>query len=266
MITQSFRLGELETRALFALEEAEASLITSTELARILKISGNRANKLAWQLAKKKRLIRIRRGVYLFAPLKAGPKGYWSEESLALVSQLLKGKPYYISFWTALNHYGLTEQIPRVTQVAVMQRQRSFERLGSKFEFIKLKRLGEWREEKIAGKSVKMATTEQLIIDCLSHPEYCGGMEEVCKALWEARKKIDWKKLEALASQSNDAVRRRLGFLLELLGLHSLEVRVKFAGWRWLDPSGTKQIKAKSSKWGLLLNLTEKQLTEWRES
>ena len=39
MVTKNFRFGELETRALFALEEAETSLITSSELAKILKIS-----------------------------------------------------------------------------------------------------------------------------------------------------------------------------------------------------------------------------------
>ena len=266
MRAQNIRFGELETKVLFSLEEAEAGLVTSSELAQILKIPGNRANKLAWQLARKNRLIRIRKGVYLFAPLKAGPKGNWSEESLALVSQLLKDEPYCISFWTAFNYHGLTEQVPLVTQAAVLHRRRSFLYLGSKLEFIKVKRLGEWQEEKIAGRTVKTATIEQSLIDGLSHPEYCGGMSEVCKALWEARKRIDKKKLEAMALNSKDAVRRRLGFLLELLGLPPLKIKCKFIGLRWLDSSGAKEVKEKSAKWGLLLNLTEKQLTYWKES
>jgi predicted transcriptional regulator of viral defense system len=265
MVTKNFRFGELETRALFALEKAEASLVTSTELAKILKISKNRANKLAWQLVRKKRFLRIRRGVFLFAPMKAGPKGHWSEEAFALLSQVMKDKPYRISFRTAMNYYGFTEQIPWITQVIVTQRRRSFEAVGTKYEFIKVDKLGEWQEENIAGKSVKMATREQLIIDCLAHPEYCGGMEEIAKALWNAKDELDWKELRDLALKSKDAVQRRFGYLLEVLKLPSFKLRRKPVGWRWLDPSSIKTIKGKSAIWGMLLNLTEKELTRWKE-
>ncbi|MFH1222027.1 MAG: type IV toxin-antitoxin system AbiEi family antitoxin [Candidatus Micrarchaeota archaeon] len=264
MVTRNFRFGELETRALFALEKAEASLVTSAELAKMLKISKNRANKLVWQLIRKKRLLRIRRGAFLFAPMKAGPRGQWSEEAFALLSQVMKDKPYYISFRTAMNYYGFTEQIPWITQVVVTQRRRSFEAVGTKYDFIKVDKLGEWQEENIAGKSVKMATREQLIIDCLAHPEYGGGLEEITKALWNARNELDWKKLRTLASKSKDAVRRRLGYLLEVLKLPSFKIK-KSSGWRWLDPSSIKTVKGKSAKWGLLLNLTEKELTKWKE-
>ncbi|MEK6979741.1 MAG: type IV toxin-antitoxin system AbiEi family antitoxin [Candidatus Micrarchaeota archaeon] len=264
MVTKNFRFGELETRALFALEEAETSLITSSELAKILKISKNRANKLAWQFVKKKRLLRIRRGTYLFAPLKAGPKGQWGEEAFALISQVLKDKPYYISFRTAMNYYGLTEQIPWITQVVVTQRRRSFEAVGTKYEFIKVDKIGEWQQENMTGRQVKIATKEQLIIDCLAHPEYCGGMGEISKALWNARDELDRKKLRGLALNSKDVVRRRLGYLFELLKLPSL-IKEEFAGWRWLDPSHIKDLKGRLVKWGLLINLTKKELTGWKD-
>ncbi|HIH22916.1 TPA: hypothetical protein HA238_04260 [Candidatus Micrarchaeota archaeon] len=265
MVTKNFRFGELETKALFVLEKAETSLITSVELAKMLKISKNRANKLAWQLVRKKRLLRIRRGTYLFAPLKAGPQGHWSEEAFALLSQVMKDKPYYISFRTAMNYYGFTEQIPWVAQVVVPQRRRSFEAVGTKYAFIKVDKLGEWQEENIAGKSVKMATIEQLIIDCLNHPEYGGGLEEIAKALWNARNELDWRKLRNLASKSKDVVRRRLGYLLEVLKLPSFKIKGKLTGWRWFDSSGVKIPKGKSAKWRLLLNLTKKELTKWKE-
>lgn len=266
MATQDVMMGRLEMRALFALEEAEAKVISAGQLAKLLKISSNRANKLAWQLTKKKRLIRIRKGFYLFAPLKAGSKGLWSEEALALASQLLKGKPYYIGFWTALNRYGMTEQIPWVTQVVVTKRLEAFEAIGTKYEFIKVGKLGEWQEEKIAGEKVRLATREQLILDCLAHPEYCGGIVEVAKALWNGRKEIDWKKLEAMVSSSKQAVAQRLGFLLETLGIRLLKIRQKPKGWRWLDTTRKKEAITKSQKWKLLINLDEKELVKWKES
>lgn len=264
IVTRNIRLGELETRALFVLEEAEATLVTSAQLAGLLNLSRNRANKLAWQLARKRRLIRIKKGIYLFAPMKAGPKGLWTENALTSVPKLMEGREYYIGFWSALNYYGLTEQISFTAQVVTTSRQHAFKALQTRFEFVQVRRLGAWQEEKIGGKIVRFATIEQLILDCLTLPEKSGGVKEACKAFWGARKRINWKKLEALAAKSSDAVRRRLGYLSDLLGVRRLK-RGKVVGWRWLDPSAPKKVLAKSAKWGLLLNVSEKELTEWKE-
>jgi predicted transcriptional regulator of viral defense system len=173
----------------------------------------------------------------------------------------MKGKEYYMSFWTALNHYGLTEQIPVTVQIVAKTQERSFKALQSSFEFTKVRKLGHWQEEKIGDKSIRFATMEQLICDCLTLPEKSGGVKEAAKALWNAREKINWKTIQTL--EVTDATWRRLGYLCELLGIKNIKVK-KFIGWRWLDPSSTKKIISKSKKWGLLLNISEKELTEWR--
>jgi predicted transcriptional regulator of viral defense system len=264
-IQRNVRFGELETRALFALEEAGTRFVTSAKLAALLRVSTGRANKLAWQLTRKRRLLRMKKGLFLFAPMRSGKEGLWTEHSLLLLPELMKSKEYYVGFWTALNHYGLTEQIPITVQVVCTSRQRNFEALQTRFLFFKARKLGEWREEKIGEKTVRFATIEQLMVDCLAYPENSGGLKEACKALWEARKKIDWVKLEQLASGSGDAVRRRLGYLSELLGLKKFKAD-GFTGWRWLDPSRTRKAVGRSDKWGLLLNVSEKALTDWRDS
>ncbi|MFH1224317.1 MAG: type IV toxin-antitoxin system AbiEi family antitoxin domain-containing protein [Candidatus Diapherotrites archaeon] len=261
---QKITFGEMELRALFALEEKEAGVITLAELAKRLKLSRVQAWKLASRLARKKRLIRLKRGIYLFAPMKAGPKGLWTENALASVPKLMGRNGYYVGFWAALNHYGFTEQIPYAVQIVAVRRHRAFEALQSRFEFVQVRRLGEWREEKIGGEIVRFATVEQLIIDCLALPENSGGIKEACKAIWEARERIGWKTLESLAAKSNDAVVRRLGYLSELLGIRKFKSKA-FVGWRWLDPTAPKKALARSVKWGLLLNVAEKELTEWRE-
>jgi predicted transcriptional regulator of viral defense system len=149
-------------------------------------------------------------------------------------------------------------------QIVTTNRQRAFSALQSRFEFVQVRRLGEWQEEEISGKKIRFATIEQLILDCLMFPEKSGGVKEACKAIWNAKKRIDWRKLEALALKSNDAARRRLGYISELLGIRKFKVK-RLVGWRWLDPSAPKKGLAKSLKFGLLLNVTEKELTEWRE-
>ncbi len=265
MRIQNIRFGKLETRALFALEEAEASMVKTADLARFLSIPLSQVRKVAWQLVKKKRLLRLKRGVYLFAPLKAGPKGEWSEHSFVLLAELMKGKPYYISFWSALNHYGLTEQIPVTVQVMVTRQQRNFQFGGTKYEFIHTRKLGEWREEIVAKRLVKIATKEQLLIDCLTHPQRCGGIEGVSKALWYAKEELDWNKLQTLAQQANHATQRRLAYLAEYWKL-PIKMTINPTGWRWLDPSNPKTIRGKSVKWGLLLNVEEQRLRQWMES
>jgi predicted transcriptional regulator of viral defense system len=254
----------MELDALFALEESEAGVLTLSDLARTMHLSQEQAWKLASRLVRKKRLIRLKRGIYLFAPMKAGRKGIWTEDSFATVPKLMEGKEYYIGFWSALSHYELTEQIPVTVQIVTTSRQRTLEALQTRFEFTQVRRLGEWQDERIGEKTVRIATIEQLVLDCLSLPEKSGGVKEACKALWSARKKLDWKKLEALASSSSDATRRRLGYLSELLGMRKLKPG-EIVGWRWLDPSAPKRVLNKSVKWGLLLNVTERELLEWRD-
>ena len=261
---QKIRLGNMELKALFAFEEKETGVITLAELVEKLKLTRIQAWKLASRLVRKKRLLRLKRGVYLFAPMKSGPKGLWTENALAIVPRLMNGKNYYVGFWAALNYYGLTEQIPFSVQIVTNSRQRNFEALQTRFEFIQVRCLGEWKEEKIGKEVVRFATMEQLILDCLALPEKSGGVKEACKALWNAKNRLDWKKFEAQASKSSDAVRRRLGYICELLGIRKLKPE-KIAGWRWLDPSTSKKAMAKSERWGLLLNVSEKELTEWRE-
>ncbi len=265
MVTQNIQFGSLETKLLFHLEEKDTITITSQNIAKILGVSLGHANKVAWQLARKKRLLRFRKGVYLFAPMKAGPKGLWTEHKFIILDELLEKKPHYISFWNALNHYGLTEQIPNTVQVMVTQRRRNFHFLGAKFEFITVKHLGEWKEEKIANHSIRMATIEQLLIDCLTHPRYAGGIEEISKAIWNAKDDINWNKLKELTLQSNDAVQRRLGYLAEFWKL-PLKISIRPTGWRWLDPSASKIEKGRSEKWRLLLNVEERKLKQWMES
>lgn len=265
---KKIRLGDMELRALFALEEKGVGVITLLELRDTLRLSRKQGWDLASRLVRKKRLIRLKRGVYLFAPMKAGPRGLWTENALASVPKLMGPKAYYVayyvSFWACLNHYGLTEQVPLTVQIVTTSRQRPLEALQSRFEFIKVRRLGEWTEEEIGGERVRFATVEQLLIDCLTFPERGGGLKEACKALWEARRRIDLRKLEELAARSNDAVRRRLGYCFELLGMRWQKPK-KIIGWRWLDPSTPKKALAKSEKWGLLLNVSERELLEWRE-
>jgi len=75
--------------------------------------------------------------------------------------------------------------------------------------------------------------------------------------------------LEHLGELSISAVTRRLGYLLETLEIGEgilNKLPQEFTGYRWLDPSSKKQVKAYSTKWVLKLNLTKEELQAWRGS
>lgn len=263
---QKIRFGGLELKALFEMEEREADLVSIAELRKKLKLSAIQVRKLASRLVRKKRLIRLKRGLYLFAPMKAGKEGYWTEDSLASVPRFMEGKEHYVSFWAALNHYGLNEQIPIVIQIVTTKQQRNFEALQTRYEFVAVRHMGEWREEKICKNIVRIATMEQLIVDCLSMPSKGGGIKNAAQAIWTAQAKLDLEKLEFLASKTSEAVRRRLGYVCDVLKLQGMEHGMKpgkIVGWRRLDPSSGRMKLGQSKKWGLILNVSDKELVQW---
>ena len=66
-----------------------------------------------------------------------------------------------------------------------------------------------------------------------------------------------------------DAVRRRLGFVLEMTDLApSLRKRLArdFSGFRWLDPSGASSRYGYSMEWGLILNVDPVEIRSWRSA
>ena len=63
---------------------------------------------------------------------------------------------------------------------------------------------------------------EKTIIDCLFKPTYAGGISEIAKALYLAQDKLGIDKLFTYGQQfHSQAVIKRLGFLLELLGIRT---------------------------------------------
>jgi pimeloyl-ACP methyl ester carboxylesterase len=72
--------------------------------------------------------------------------------------------------------------------------------------------------------SVMVSDKEPTILDALRQPQYAGGIPEVAKAPWISREDIKIPQLlDYVQHFSSGALRRRLGFLLELYAMASLE-------------------------------------------
>lgn len=273
MVAQNITLGPQETRLLFTLEEEGISIFTANGAKRILG-SGQASTLLVISgLKKKGRIRQIEKGKYLFIPARAGVEGHWAEETWVIVPRLID--EYYVGFWTAMNFWEMTEQIPYTVFVVTTKRKkkRILEFGNQRYEFVTLsrKKFFGFVEEKAGKAKFNISSKEKTIVDGLMHPEYCGGIPEVTKAMWNARKDINWKTVLAMVERVGvNVVLKRLGYLLETLEIETdvsklIMKNLKRYPYNYLDPNAAKKKIESSKDYGLIINTTKNELLGWRD-
>jgi predicted transcriptional regulator of viral defense system len=171
-------------------------------------------------------------------------------------------EPYTIAYWSALNYYGLTEQIPTTVfiQITSWKEKQEVEVFGVKYKIVRVKQEKFFGIKKkwIENTQINITDKEKTIIDCLDKPHYCGGMIEVIKALKYGRKELDFKKLSEYANQiGNSGVIRRLGYVCDLLNIKIKLTPPNARNYLLLDPTMPVEQK-KNAKWRLIVNLDER--------
>ena len=250
-------LGSAESSILSAFASEGRTIFTIHELTEKIG-SKEKARKMASLLAKKKWLERLSKGAYLILELAAGNKPKWTEDPFYIASKL---KPnYYIGYYTMLNFYGWTEQVPETILVATTTLTKNKTILGINFEFITFnkKKFFGFKETNIRGHNIKVSDPEKTIVDALDHPEYCGGIDEVAKALTNAN--IDWTKaIDYAAKMNNGAIFKRMGYLMETMRLNipnetieNIHHRIT-KGYAPLYP-GIKSKGKHNTKWNIIIN------------
>jgi predicted transcriptional regulator of viral defense system len=261
---KGIHLGPRETHLLLELEARQSDLFTIRDAREILGI--REVAPILHRLRRKGRVVEVRKGRYLLVPAIAGVAGGWSE-SIYRVIDVVVGGDYYVGFWSAMNYWGMTEQIPRVVHVVTSRRHRPFAFQGQRVQFVTLRpeRVFGATAERLTRGTFRVSDRERTLVDGLLEPRYCGGVGEVAKALWTARREVNWKRLESYANRIGvDAVLRRLGYLSHLL---RIDVRIRpksVSGFRWLDPSARREPLGYSKEWGLILNVDRQDLLAWR--
>jgi len=236
-------LDELSKKKAFTIEDAEHLGYTNKS---VLKVILSRLEKKGW-------IERIEKGKYIVIPLGA-EKGKYTIHEFVLGSYLVE--PCVISYWSALNYYGFTEQIPRTVFIQTTSRKKHQEVtiFGIPYKIIRVK------EEKIFGiekswfeeTQINLTNREKTIIDCLDKPQYAGGLIEVAKAL--RTEEYDKKILVDYAKKiKNTGVIRRLGYICEFLQIPINLKRIKTRNYLKLDPILPKSNKL-NAKWNLIVN------------
>jgi len=236
-------LGELAKRKIFTIDDAkEISGIDK----KILKVILLRLEKRGW-------IERIEKGKYMIIPL-GSKKGEYTLNEFLIGSLLVQ--PCIISYWSALNYYGFTEQIPSTVfiQTTSRKKKQEIEIFGVRYKIIRVNREKIFGIEKTWIEEERIAITdkEKTIIDCFDKPKYCGGIIEVAKAL--KTREYNPNKLVNYAERiGNSGVIRRLGYLNDLFSLQMDISSIKTRNYLLLDPTMPKKGET-NAKWRLIIN------------
>jgi predicted transcriptional regulator of viral defense system len=245
--------------------EAKAGLISVAEAADALDMSRRDAALKLAALARTGWLRRVRRGLYLVAPLEAEPgRLVTPEDPWVLAREAFS--PCYIGGWSAAEYWGLTEQLFRATLVVTAShtRESSVRLLGYEFRLFRVdpSRIEGatlvWRN----AERVPVSDRERTLIDCLRHPELCGGIRHLADMLREYRESDEYAPAKLLATArkaANGAAWKRLGYLAEILwpGEDEIfdEARMRMtAGKTKLDPDVRKR-GTLVTRWRLWVNV-----------
>ncbi|MBI1192608.1 MAG: transcriptional regulator [Bacteroidetes bacterium] len=198
-----------------------------SEAANALPNSSESALKeLLSDMAKRGLLMRIKRGLYCVIPYEKDPTSYLPDWHL-LAEHLTLGTEHYIGYYSALQIHDLITQPSLKEQIVVAKQIRpSTQKVKNiTFQFIFHNEKHFFGYEKVwidNFSKVNCSDLEKTFIDCLYVPENAGGIVEIAQAIYNSRNKINYEKLMKYINQFNSqAVIKRLGFLLETLGIEN---------------------------------------------
>jgi len=253
-------LSTRESQTLSRLASENRRIITIGDIAEALDISRRSAKDMAYALKEKGWLERLAHGKYLILPLAAGEDSGYTEHEFVIASALVE--PMYVGYWSAMNHHGLTEQLSRTVYIVMTARAQEREIHGVTYRPVTVtaqKFFGD-HPTAVASKQVNISSIEKTLVDCADHPEFCGGIGELAKAMQNATEtRCSWERVvEYLRRVGNGAATKRIVYLADQLDIDLPEywelVENVTTGYPLLDP--TREAKGtRDSKYQLRLNV-----------
>ena len=269
-MAQNISLGPQENKLLLTLAKNDVSAFSIDEAKSMLQISDSSLRHILMNLTKKGRLERIRRGSYVFVPENAGPDLLWMEHPWAVLPHIID--TYYVGFWSAMKYWRMTEQIINMVSVATTARKRGLTYGYQRYQFVTISPkmfFGFVEQRARDNETFTVSSREKTIVDALLYPEYCGGMPEAAKAMWNMQDEVYWPTVLEMSKRTGvSVVLRRLGYLLSALEIeHSIANSLKntFKGYQYLDPHGTRERINYSKEYGLIINRDEGRLLGWMD-
>jgi len=236
-------LSTRESRLLAQLAGAGHQIISVDDIETTLEVPPNTAREIASRLTEKGWLDRLFPGRYLIIPLAAGEEGLYTTHEYLIAAHV--AEPMYIGYYSALSHYGLTEQVPRTVYVVTPTRAQRREIHGVPYRVTTIteRKFFGVESTSIEGTTVQVSDLEKTLVDCADHPEFCGGLRELATAMRTADERgCDWFTVgEYFERLDNSAAIKRIVYLADQLGI-DLPAREELvasftSGYSLLDPT-----------------------------
>lgn len=219
------------------LEKREKKVFSLDELAVLTGLNLRSASVLLNRMTKKQLVYKVERGKFSL-----------SDDPFIVASNVVY--PAYLSFSSAFYLYGLLEQVIDKIYVATSKRTKNRNFNGTEIIFVKIPEnlMFGFKKTAYAGGIIAIAEKEKAFVDSLAYTRYVR-----INFLDSIVKDMDKDLLEEYAYMTNiEAVKRRLGFLLEKNGM---ETRIKTSGRTVykLNPSISSR-GILNPKWRLYIN------------
>lgn len=223
------RLGPIEANIIARLTYEKKTLVSTDYLDKLFELTAVDRAKVVSRLKKKNILIPVKRGLYIFSPLEAGPEGRGIDEMLIPPLYLPKNN-YYIGYSTMFNYYGFTEQIFQTMYVLNTSFNKKKIICGISFKFLKISKNKMYgiKVLKIQNSDVLISDKERTLIDLMYFNKPVGGISVASDIFKETvqKKQCNIKKLIGYASKfPNVTIRKRIGVLLESAGINESDLK-----------------------------------------
>lgn len=250
----------MEANIVGRLTYEKKKVVTVEDLDAMFKLSPEDRKQVVFRLKKKNRLMPIKRGVYVFSPLEAGPAGRGINPFLIPPVFFPKGN-YYIGYSSMFNFYGFTEQLFQTLYVLNTSIRKEKNICGVSCKFLKIleDRMYGLETVKIEGQDIRVSSKERTMIDLLYFNKPVGGIQPAEDIFSElvSKNKCDIKKLiECAVRFPNVTVRKRVGVLLEKIKISEtlLKPLVKSVGNTSISSLGKTRKGMINKKWRAIVS------------
>ena len=171
-----------------------------------------------------------------------------------------------IAYWSAMNFYGLTEQIPNIMFVQTSQKKANKRIFGVKYVFVQVAepKVTGYAREGYGNHQFRITDIEKTVLDSFDQPQHSGGYEEIIKAF--AKAEINpYKLIQYAQAVNNISVIKRLAYLGELINKSNFQPFLDYAmtvrndKYNLFEYDGFTFGKT-NRKWRLVINMSEEEI------
>jgi len=201
----------------------KTAIITQEQFDKYFKFPRSVRSKIFFRLRKKGIFTAIKKGVYFYSPLEAGPAGSSINEFLVPQVFFPKGN-YYVGYSTMYSYYGFTNQIFQTMYIlnSSLQKEKIIGSVRFRMLKIPIKRMFGLENIKIRDTELIVSDRERTLVDLIYFPEPVGGLKRALEILKDQvrGKKTNINRLLRYAVKFPGILtKKRIGFTLERAGV-----------------------------------------------